>query len=267
MKYKLFVSDYDGTLGQAPKNDIDADTLQAINKFIEKGGIFAVCSGRETSSITKILRSAGLKGLVASFQGARISDIESGEYIFNGGLTSEQAIEILHAVEKTGLSPIGYGENEIFYSKKDKYIKYYQDNVGITGRIVDMEEELKRQGKASKICFLGDDKLVNKTAMEMNERFKDKNIKFNSGATCLLEAINPDCGKGQAVKFMADYYNIPLDEVITVGDSTNDIDLIKGPWHGVAVGDAREELKAVAKEITVPFKDKPIKTLLEKYCL
>ena len=268
MKYKLFITDYDGTLGIAPKNDIDSETLLAINKFIEKGGIFVVCSGRETGSITKILRSAGLKGLVASFQGARISDIESGKYIFNGGLKAEQAIEVYNALKDSGLAPLGYGESEIFYPRKNDYIKHYEVNVGIQGRIVDMEEELlKQDGNVSKICFLGDDVLVNQKVDEMNELFKDKHIKFNSGATCLLEAINPDCGKGQAVKFIADYYGIPLSEVITVGDSTNDIDLVQGEWHGVAVGDAREELKAVAKEITVPFKDKPVKTLLEKYCL
>ena len=36
MKYDLFISDYDGTLGIAPKNDIDPETLSAINKYIEK---------------------------------------------------------------------------------------------------------------------------------------------------------------------------------------------------------------------------------------
>ncbi|MBQ7236490.1 MAG: HAD family phosphatase [Clostridia bacterium] len=92
-------------------------------------------------------------------------------------------------------------------------------------------------------------------------------VKFNSGAKCLLEAINPDCGKGVAVKFIANYYNIPLEKVLAVGDSTNDIDLLVGPWHGVAVGDGREELKAVADEVTVPFREKPVKLLLEKYCL
>ena len=268
MKYRLFISDYDHTLGEAPKNDIDSETLLAINKFIDKGGIFVVCSGRETGSITKILRKCGLKGLVASFQGARISDIESGEYIFNGGLSSELAIEVLNEMKSTGLSPLGYGENEIFYPKKDAYIEIYQRNVDIDGRIADIEEELKKQqANVAKICFLGDDSLINKIAFDMNEKFKDKNVRFNSGAPFLLEAINPDCGKGQAVRFIANYYNIPLDEVITVGDSTNDIDLVKGPWHGVSVGDGKDELKAVAKEITVPFKDKPIKVLLEKYCL
>ena len=100
MKYKLFISDYDGTLGEAPANDIDSETVAAINKFIDKGGIFAVCSGRETSSITRILRAHGLKGLVVSFQGARITDLKSGEKLFEGGLDSDTAIKILKEFKK-----------------------------------------------------------------------------------------------------------------------------------------------------------------------
>ena len=83
----------------------------------------------------------------------------------------------------------------------------------------------------------------------------------------MLEVINPKYSKGNAVKFLADYYGVKLSEVLAVGDSTNDIELLRGEWHGVAVGDAKEELKAVADEITVPYKDQPVKVLLEKYCL
>ena len=54
---------------------------------------------------------------------------------------------------------------------------------------------------------------------------------------------------------------------MAVGDSTNDIELLNGPWHGVAVGDGRKELLAVADEITVPYNENPVKVLLEKYCL
>ena len=83
----------------------------------------------------------------------------------------------------------------------------------------------------------------------------------------LLECINKEYTKGRAVKFLSEHFNVPLSEVITVGDSTNDIPLLDGAWHGVAVGDAKDELKKVAKEITVEFKDKPILHLLKKYCL
>ena len=268
MKYKMFISDYDGTLGKAPENDIDKQTLEAINKYIEKGGIFVVCSGRETSSIVRICKENGLKGLVASFQGARISDIESGEYLFNGGLDYETAVKVLEEVECEGLVAVAYLEDSFFYDKRNDFVDFYRKAIRLEGTEVNVKQKiLSEKLRTSKICWLGDDKLVNKVAKRMNEKFAGKGVKFNSGAKNLLEAINPKHGKGEAVRFLANYYDIPLNEIIAVGDSTNDIDLLNGEWYGVAVGDGKEELKAVADEITVSFSDKPVKTLLEKYCL
>ena len=268
MKYKLIISDYDGTLGEAPTNNIDEETLEAIKKFTEKGGIFAVCSGRETSSIMRILKAHNIKGVVASFQGARITEIESGKVIFTGGLSAEKALEALSAVAYSSLTPIAYGDSELYVQEKNPYVAHYENAVMLDGKVTDIREEVIRQGEnVSKICWLGDDKVVCDVAENLNKKYQGKGLKFNSGAKCLLEAINPEHGKGNAVRIMANYYGIPLEEVLTIGDSTNDIDLLVGPWHGVCVGDGKEELKAVADEITLPFKDKPVKTIIEKYCL
>ena len=268
MKFDLFISDYDGTLGVAPENNIDTETLSAINQYVEKGGIFTVCSGRETSSIMRILRAHELKGLAVSFQGACITDIETGEKILDAGLDVKTALEVISAVEKYSLTPLCYGENDFFYQEKTPYIEVYEKAIRLTGRTTDVKKEIEKNNrKVFKICFLGDDDIVNRASNELNEIYKGQGVKFNSGAKCLLEAINPEYSKGNAVLFLSKKYGVPLEKIIAVGDSTNDIDLIKGEWHGVAVGDGREELKAVAKEITVPYKDKPIKTLLEKYCL
>ena len=268
MKYKLFISDYDGTLGVAPKNDIDPETLEAIRAFQNKGGIFAVCSGRETSSITRICRESGLKGLIVSFQGARISDIESGEYILEGGLDADTAIKLIKDLKQFPLTPLAYAAEEFFYDQKTPYIEVYEKAIRLTGEETDVLKKIESgRIKTSKICWLGDDALVNRVANEMNKKYQGTGVKFNSGAKHLLEVINVNYTKGHAVRYLAKHYGVPLDQVIAVGDSTNDIDLLVGPWHGVAVGDGREELKAVADEITVPFKDKPVKTLLEKYCL
>ncbi len=268
MKYQLFISDYDGTLGLAPDNDIDAGTLNLINRFTEKGGKFVVCSGRETSSINKILNKCGLKGLVVSFQGARISDIESGQTIFEGGLSSELAIKAVEDIRKIGLDPIAYSKDGFFVEKRSLYVDGYEKATGLKGVETDIVLELKSQKRnVCKVCGIGDEEKVNLALKKLNGVYNGKEVVFNSGAPYLLEAINPNCDKGNAVRLLAKRFNIPLDKVIAVGDSTNDIGLISGPWHGVAVGDGREELKAVADEITVPFKDNPVKYLLEKYCL
>lgn len=268
MKYQLFISDYDGTLGLAPRNNIDSETLDAIKKFTDKGGIFVVCTGRETSSIMRILKSHGLEGVVASFQGARITEIQSGRVIFNGGLDAKTALEALDAVDGSGLTPIAYGESELYVQERNPYVELYERAVNLYGKVTDIKEEVLRQGEnVSKICWLGDENVVYDVEKRLNEVYKGKRLKFNSGAKCLLEAINPEHGKGNAVRIIADHYGVPLDKILAVGDSTNDVDLIVGPWHGVAVGDGKEQLKAVAKEVTVPFNEKPVKVLLEKYCI
>ena len=267
MKYKLFISDYDGTLGEAPKNDIDIETLKAINEYIKKGGIFTVCSGREYRSIRKICLEQGLKGLVVSFQGARIHDLETGKAIMNGGLEAKWALTALKEVEPYGLVPMVYTEDRFYFAYENEYTALYEKAVAMKGTVANFNELINSLGSVCKLGWLGSEEVVAKLVDKLNALHNGKDIKYNSGAPFLLEAINPKFTKGNAVRFLADYYNVPLDQVITVGDSTNDIDLVVGEWHGVAVGDGREQLKAVAKEVTVPFKDKPIKYLLEKYCL
>ena len=268
MKYKLFISDYDGTLGKAPANDVDKETRLAIDEYAKKGGIFCVCTGRETSSIIRILNEQNLKGIVVSFQGAVITDLDSGKTLLDAGLSLEQTVKALDSASKYDLTPLCYGKNDFFYQQMNGYIEVYERAIRLKGKVADVKSEVIKNGTSVfKICWLGDDKIVKQAEKELNEIYKGQGIKFNSGAPCLLEAINPTFSKGKAVKYLADYYGIPLKEVIAVGDSTNDIDLITGEWHGVAVGDGREELKAVADEVTVPFDEKPIKYLLEKYCL
>ena len=93
MKFDLFISDYDGTLGNAPANDIDAETLASIKEYQKRGGKFVVCSGREYRSIKQILDNSNLKGLVVCFQGALIADLESGEVLFEGGIAEDFARE------------------------------------------------------------------------------------------------------------------------------------------------------------------------------
>lgn len=266
MKYKLFISDYDGTLGEAPKNDIDIETLKAINEYNKKGGIFTVCSGREYRSIRKICLEQGLKGLVVSFQGARIHDLESGKVLFNGGLDANWALTALKEVEPYGFIPMVYTEDRFYFAYENEFTAMYEKAVAMKGVVADLTQ-IVNSLSVCKVGWLGEPEKISKAVDQLNAIHNGKDLKYNSGAQFLLEVINPKCTKGNAVRFIADYYNIPLTEVLTVGDSTNDIDLVVGEWHGVAVGDGKEQLKAVAKEITVPFKEKPIKFLLEKYCL
>ncbi len=272
MKYKLFISDYDGTLGHAPENTIDEQTLNAIDEFTKKGGTFVICTGRMFGSIKKICDKVNLSGIAVSYQGAVIKDIKTGQSLFDGGVAPEVAVKVVKELRKQNVLICLYIDDHLYYEDNENnhiYIEKYQLLLDTKAVLVDdLCEVVLKQGKnLGKICGLCPEEEVKKYADKLNKALEGEPVMFNSGARYLVECINSEHHKGHAVRFLSEHFNVPFDQIITVGDSTNDIGLVDGPWHGVAVGDGKQALKDVAKEVTVPYSQKPVLHLLKKYCL
>ena len=65
-----------------------------------------------------------------------------------------------------------------------------------------------------------------------------------------MEYIKKGTGKGDGVLKLAKLRGISVEDIVTVGDERNDISMIEAAGTGVAVANAREELKAIADYIT-----------------
>ena len=265
MKYKLFVSDFDGTLGTAP-DIIERETLEAINKYIKKGGKFVICTGRMFTAIKPICEKYGLKGLLISYQGATIDDLNTGKRILEGGIPPKRAVEIIRMLKGEGVEVVADANDVMFCENDTEYTEFHKPFAPVV-KVKNLEDKiLELDSIVLKLVATDEPEIILPLTKKYNEILKGEFI-CNNGSSRLLEVINPKYSKGESVKFLANYFNIPYSETLAIGDSTNDIELIKGDWHGVAVGDAVEELKAQADEVTVPYKDKPVKVMLEKYCL
>ena len=265
MKYRLFVSDYDGTLGGF--EGIKEETVAAIKEYEKRGGKFVVCTGRMFKNIRDICEHYDIADVVVSYQGARINDRKSGNTIFADKIPSPLAVEVLNSVKTLPVKPAVLSGDKLYYSEDSAYIEMYKKLKTIElAKVSDLSEEVANGVDALKINVICEGVSVGRFIKEYGEKYSGKLI-VNSGGPFLAEFVNPAASKGASVRFLANYYGLSNDDIIAVGDSTNDIELIGGAWHGVAVGDAKEELKKVADEITVPYKEQPIKFLLEKYCL
>ena len=266
MKYKLFVADYDGTLGGF--DGIKEETVNAIKDYEKAGGKFAVCTGRMFKNIRAICEKYDIADIVVSYQGARINDRKSGKTLFADKIANSSAAEILRSIKGLAVKPAVLSDSGLYYTEDSLYIDMYKKSKIVEPKKVsDLAEKVeKNEFDTLKINVYCEGVNVKDFVKEFGEKYKGRFI-VNSGGPNLAEFVNPACSKGAAVRFLAKYYGIGYDEIIAVGDSTNDIELINGIWHGVAVGDAKEELKKVADEITVPYSAQPVKHLLEKYCL
>jgi cof-like hydrolase len=67
------------------------------------------------------------------------------------------------------------------------------------------------------------------------------------------------------VRFLADYYRVPIEDVIAIGDNINDIPMIEAAGLGVAVGNAVQPLKDAADEVTLTNNQNAVAHIIEKY--
>ena len=267
MKYQLVISDFDGTLGVAP-DIIEKETVSAIKKYVSLGGKFVICTGRMLSGIRPVCLKYGINGIVVANQGAMINDIETGESLFCGGIAVKDAADIAKDIADAGYVSAAEIDDVMYYQGKSSYVGFYERCSKIEGvEVSDIAEFILQNGRAvNKILGFCEPKETGNAISVFAEKYKGR-LFVNSGTPYLIEAVSVNYSKRFAVNFLADYYKIPHEKIMTIGDSTNDTELMNGDWHGVAVGDGAEDLKAKAKEVTVPFDMQPVKFLLEKYCL
>jgi hydroxymethylpyrimidine pyrophosphatase-like HAD family hydrolase len=64
---------------------------------------------------------------------------------------------------------------------------------------------------------------------------------------------------------MQQSFNTDLSGVMAFGDNYNDIEMIRNCGLGIAVGNAIQEVKDVAKEITLNSKEDGVAIAIEKY--
>ncbi len=66
----------------------------------------------------------------------------------------------------------------------------------------------------------------------------------------MLEFSHMQSNKGDAVRFMADFYKVPLSDTIAVGDEENDCPMIEAAGVGIAMANASDVAKSVADYVT-----------------
>jgi len=86
-------------------------------------------------------------------------------------------------------------------------------------------------------------------------------------APFFLEILNKNSNKGNGVAMLADYLGIASTEVICVGDAGNDIHMLEYAGLSVAMGNAFDDIKAIADYVTHSNEDDGVAHVIEKFIL
>ena len=249
MKYKMLVCDYDGTLKPFEKAKVPLKTRRAIARFKKAGGIFVICTGREYKSIKQHLAHLHYQGDLLCLQGSVC--IRDERELFTTTLDHETTLLILKTAEEDGLVPQLYDTKDYYTAFKnpqtDDYGVYTQTTpLYLNQKLSDYAKE--KNFCANKILIHCPEEESLPYTIKLQNLCGEKVEAMQSGPT-FSEVASSKAGKGNGVKTLAEHYGISLEEVVCVGDATNDLSMLKVAGLGVAMENAMPQLKEVADYI------------------
>lgn len=247
MKYKLIVSDLDGTLLDSKRN-VSIRTVNLIQEFISKGGVFTFATGRMESSIEKYVDSVKVSMPAIIYNGSKIADIKTGKTIYEETLDYNLAKTALKVSREYDWDVLLYLDKKIYVNKITNVIEEYmfKDGVQCEG-VEELHDFLKLP--PTKILIIGDpcnfivyvDRLSKEISCPLNYVISEYNY---------LEILPDKVSKGNALRKLAEKLEIPMEQVIAIGDNLNDISMIKTAGLGIAVENAHDDVKKAADFIT-----------------
>lgn len=271
MKYKLIVSDFDGTLLRSD-NTVSERSRKVIDEYFKRGGIFTLSSGRNIASMRRRLAEAGLHTRnipLIGLQGSVIEDNLSQRVLSETTLGWQRAAWFARECAERGIYHHVYTRGAIYSAMPNEYTELYIRLAGVgmkfVGDVAEYIEAHKEEGYIKLLAVAPDGKNVS-YSREFSEMGQDGIDIFTSGKY-FFECISAQAGKGNGLRKTAQLLGVDVSQTIAFGDEMNDLSMIQAAGLGVAMANGRQQLKDSAKLIAKSDDEDGVAEIIEKYCL
>ena len=121
----------------------------------------------------------------------------------------------------------------------------------------------------TKILALCDDTdVINKLLGNLRRQYTPAELYLTTSVATFFEATNPFVNKGTAVRYLAEeLLGLQSTNVMTIGDNFNDVEMLEYAGIGVAMGNAPEEVQAIAQWVAPSVEEDGAAIAIEKFLL
>lgn len=260
---KMIATDIDGTI-LATGADFSPAVRNCINNLNKNGIKVVLVTGRMHSSAVHVAKDLGLSTPIISYQGGLIKDF-NGKTLYRNNLDSEYAREIIKWADVNNIHINLYINDKLYVQNDNKTIKTYVDGKHVNYQVCSFDDlEIEDVNKILAIDYSDADKVTG-WVEELQKKYPSLYIVKSTPYFC--EIGSSEAKKSLGVEFLRKYWGLKEDEVLTIGDQDNDIDLIQSGGIGVAMGNGTDELKAVADYVTDTVNNDGFVKAVEKFVL
>lgn len=278
---KLIAIDLDGTL-LSSNGTISEGNVKAIKSAQKEDHVVAISSGRSLHDTREIMRRADITCPIITGNGAKSYHAE--EYIHNlyfsdqvldsmmnvlidSGLYFEIYTKDGILVEENGREQLEQeirelGEDDPSWAEKVVEIQYQQHGLQYVPKYTDIDFAGKQVYKLFVMSFQKDE--LDKLRDHITDR---TDISITTSGRQKLEIGHPEASKGHALELIANYFSVPLENTVAIGDNFNDLSMFEKAGVSIAMGNAEAEVKQRCTYVTGDHDEDGVAEAFRKYIL
>ena len=268
--YKLLVMDIDGTL-LGKNGAISAEDRAALARVGGLGMRVSLSTGRVVQACLKIINQLSLDGYHIFFDGALVSNPKEDEEVYVEPISEESVRQIVDFAHLNEINLEFYSADHYFVERETWASDIRRDFYHTPPTVVDISTLWQKERIVKGVLTLLSSEEKARAEL-IYLQFKDS-LSFSWTTTPafpgvdFINVIAPGVSKGKALEALASFLEIPLTEVMAVGDGTNDISLLSTAGLAIAMGGAPDEVKAVADYVTLDVDHSGVAEAINKYLL
>lgn len=260
---KMVATDIDGTIIRWDTG-FSENVKACIKRLKSKGVKVVLVTGRMHRATTPVAYELRLSTPIVSYQGGLIRDF-SGKTLHQCNLSDEHAKKIIKWARENDIHINLYLDDKLYVEKDNDFVKRYTDGKFVTYEVCNFNDlEICNVNKILAIDYT-DAERVTGWVNELHEKHPELYVVKSTPYFC--EIGNPNATKSLGVEFLAKEWGIKKEEILTIGDQNNDIELLKAGGIAVAMGNATPELKACADYVTDTIENDGFVKAMEKFVL
>lgn len=272
IEIKLLVLDIDGTIA-GESNNISEPVKEAITAAKAQGIKVAIATGRMFRSALRFHQDIGSTLPLIAYQGAWIQDPVSEQIYQHLPVSREMAQQLLDYFEQPELRSLlsvhFYINDQLYVREITTETQLYAERSGIKPIAVGDLRQVLTTYEPTKILALCDDTdIIDNLLGSLSRQYTPAELYLTKSVATFFEATNPFANKGVAVRYLAEeLLGLQPNNVMTIGDNFNDLEMLEYAGIGVAMGNAPSQVQAIANWIAPSVEQDGAAVAIEKLLL
>lgn len=255
MTYRLMTSDLDETLLRAD-GSVSEENVRVIKTFVAAGGYFVPNTGRSFDSVVPLLRKLGLATMANQYtitnNGAVITQNADRQLLMTRGMPYEEVAGVFSVMQQFDVAIHIYTLDQLYIYRPRVDDQAYLKTRGVqyTQLMKPGQVDQFKQRAVLKVIAMNPDIAVRQAIQRvLQTRFDGKiNCTFSSGM--YIETNHFGVDKGSAVLALGRKLGVEPQEMIAIGDNSNDLAMLKVVGLPVSVSNGIPAIQQIADYVT-----------------